>query len=598
MKRFPKIRFNALAMLALFILACPALSAEEMLDSKIDNVTVFLTGAQVSRTADVSLSPGNNTIVFGGISASIQPASLQMSTIGDFKIIDVKYNLAYPEPVALNKPLELPEHLRTELSDLELQLLELNFKIEDLQNSITVLTREKQLIDQNALMTGKSARADTMPVLREAISFYHEKMMSINKQLLEAKKAMLFLNKDKTELTSRCNTIQQWHQKNNPQPVNANAPIHQVVATVYSERAMAGRVEFNYMVSGAGWSPSYDIRAEKINQPIELSYKGEVYQQTGVDWDEVKLTVCTGNPNRNNDRPVLTPWYVDFCAPPPVAYRRDGLAKEKVLSGAGSNMKTEISQEQSDESYAFFNGPQGNTGPQGNSGSNGSTGPQGDMGPAGSDGNFIPIQQSVQQLSVSYEVDICHSIPSDGKGHTVRLQDEEIDAEYEYHSVPKLDRTAFLLAKVPNWNELNLLPGTANLFFEGTYVGQSQINSATTADTLLLSLGRDDAISLRWEKQNCESEESFFSKTITRKNTFEIVMRNNKSEAIVLDLLDQLPLTRNKDIEIRLVEDAGAEYIKEYGKLSWKVPLAAGETKKLRFTYSVKSPREKVIAGI
>ncbi len=202
------------------------------------------------------------------------------------------------------------------------------------------------------------------------------------------------------------------------------------------------------------------------------------------------------------------------------------------------------------------------------------------------------------QLNVEFKVEQPYTIPTDGKYHMVIMTEFSIPAEYEYHAVPSIDKAAFLLAKIADWGKYNLLPGKANIFFENTYVGQSQINPYITADTLLLSFGRDSKIIIEREKLYKESTVKTSLMTKKHINAYEITLRNTKSKSVTIEVLDQIPLSNIKDIEVELVESGGAEFVKKVGKLSWEIKLQPNETKKIKFVYSVKYPKAKVVRGI
>ena len=164
---------------------------------------------------------------------------------------------------------------------------------------------------------------------------------------------------------------------------------------------------------------------------------------------------------------------------------------------------------------------------------------------------------------------------------------------YEYHIVPKMDKGAFLLAKISNYGKYNLLSGTANIFFEGVYLGQSYIDASVTTDTLLLSLGRDEKIAVRREKIKSIKKE--FGSFIKENITFEISIRNNKSQNIEITLLDQIPVSKNKDLEVKLIESTSAFHNETYGSLRWIKNVKADETVKILFEYEVRYPKEKVV---
>ena len=164
--------------------------------------------------------------------------------------------------------------------------------------------------------------------------------------------------------------------------------------------------------------------------------------------------------------------------------------------------------------------------------------------------------------------------------------------------VPRVEKEAFLLAEINEYSKYNLLPGEANIIFEGLYVGKTMINPNQTSDTLNLSMGRDKKISIKREKVVDKSGTRFLSSKKEQTFTYDITVRNNKKEAINMLLKDQYPLSTDKEIEIEILEISSATANKETGVLTWELKLAPNETKKIRISYKVRYPKDKVIDNL
>jgi uncharacterized protein (TIGR02231 family) len=199
------------------------------------------------------------------------------------------------------------------------------------------------------------------------------------------------------------------------------------------------------------------------------------------------------------------------------------------------------------------------------------------------------------ELNVTFDIDLLYDVPTNGKEQTATLKEYSVNALYKYYAVPKLDKDAYLLAEVPEWENLNLLPGDVNIIFEGTYVGKSFIDPASTLDTLNLTLGRDKRVVIKKEKLIDYSSTKFLGSNKLQQFAYELTVKNNKKDTIHMMLKDQYPLTTNKEIEVELLDDGGASVNSEIGVLTWKLQLAPGEVKKLRFSYNVKYPKDKVL---
>ncbi len=199
------------------------------------------------------------------------------------------------------------------------------------------------------------------------------------------------------------------------------------------------------------------------------------------------------------------------------------------------------------------------------------------------------------QTNLEFNIKIPYDIPSDNKQYTINIQDYSLPAHYEYYCAPKLDRDAFLIARITGWEDYNLLSGEINLFFEGTYVGKSQLNVRNTNDTLELSLGRDKGIVVTRVKMKDFTEEKTIgsNKRVTR--AWEITVRNTKKQAIDLRLEDQLPVSMNKDIEVEPLDYSGGKYNKQTGLITWKQRIEPSAEKKLKVSFAVKYPKDQQI---
>lgn len=201
-------------------------------------------------------------------------------------------------------------------------------------------------------------------------------------------------------------------------------------------------------------------------------------------------------------------------------------------------------------------------------------------------------------MGVTFDIDIPYDVNSDNRPHTVAFKEYAVPAKYRYYAAPKLSTDAYLLADVTDWEKLNLQAGNANIIFEGTYTGKSYINPANILDTLSLSMGKDKKIIITKEKQQDFSSTKFIGSNKKQVFTYLIKIRNTKKETIDLSLKDQYPLSTESDIETELLENSGAEVNKENGMLSWQLKIAPNETRTIKLSYSVKAPKNKIIAGL
>ncbi len=451
------------------------------------------------------------------------------------------------------------------IENLEDSLVLVQFELDWTNRQLEVYQSEEKLMEMNSQKVGTETKGLSAQDLKEVMTFYRKQLMNIKKEHFK-------LDRKRGKLQNSANRLQKQLQQLLAEKTKA---VGEVLLKVVSERPSTAKIEFSYIVQDAGWKPIYDIRAANIEEPVTLSYKANIFQHTGQDWSNVDLTVSTGNPSKSNDRPILSPNYLAFTQP----------------YNSFSGKKKRVPLNQMMNSMQVFEAEEGNA-----LNMRGET-EKLDYSTDISEKD-VDVVLNQNQLNLSFEVKLKQSIPTDGQYHLVDLKDYEIDAEYDYHSVPKLDEGAFLLAKITDWGNLNLLAGDANIFFDDTYIGQSFINPVTTADTLLLSFGRDEQIQIKRMELNDLSETNFLGNKRTETKTYEISVRNNKSTTAHIEILDQIPISKNENIEVKLIGKDGAEYTEKYGKLLWRLDIPAGKTQKIKLEYSVKYPKGRLVAGL
>ena len=547
-----------------------AVTAEKTIKSKIESVTVFTSGAQISRAAVVSVNPGNTTLVFESLEPSIDARSIQASGNGNFIIMDVQHVVKYPEIKTSNTAIA-PKNAKHILL-LQDSIVELDFDLEDIATKREALNIEKNTLLNNRMIKGETKK-DTLNLLKEAMFYLREKLNNINSELMKLKKQEYAMQAKRLRMENDLSLLQNHNVNTNDIPKDETK--YQIVVTVSSETMSSGNLVINYMLQNAGWSPSYDIRAKGATGHIQLTYKAHVFQNTGTDWNDVKLKLSTANPNQSNVKPVLNTWWLTFYNQYPNRYPSPSvneLSMSDKKAGGRNSYAT-----QSMDSFAYE-----------------------------SNYDAEPLLKSIADYTLSeenmvnmeYEIKIPYSIPSDGKTHFVAVQNKEIDAQYIHFAAPKFDKDAFLVARITNWDELNLVSGNANIYFDGTFVGETHINSSNSTDTLDITLGRDKNMVVTRIKQKDKTKEKIVGEQKMKTVTYEITVRNTKATSSVFNLQDQIPVSQNKEIVVALVEASGGVINSDSGIVDWKMNIKPKETKKITLTYSITYPKDKALAGI
>ena len=551
-----------LTLIACTISLVAVASSEKKIKSKIENVTIFTQGAQIYRSSLVSVNAGMTALVFDGLESAIDVRSIQASGFGNFVIMDVQHSIKYPEPKKTDQTNNLKNVKQIKM--LQDSLVMIDFDLEDISSKQACLTIEKNTLLNNRIMKGETKK-DTLNLVKEALAFLREKLNNINSELLKLKKEEYRINIRKQRMQSDVFALQTYNS--NTGEVVKDETNYSVIVTVSADLATNGTMNINYMLQNAGWTPSYDLRAKGAGGNMQLTYKAQVYQNTGIDWTDVKLTLSTASPNQSNVKPVLNTWWLNYYNPYAYDYKRKQSENDK---------DAVIPQSKSTGSVAYQN--------------------QSSEFAALTAADFTVAKENI--ITVEYDIKLAYSIPCDGKTHFVAIQTKDIPAHYTHFAAPKLDKDAFLVAKITNWDELNLAAGSANIYFDGTFVGESYIDPSSLSDTLDLTLGRDKNMVVTRVKQKDKTKEKLIGEEKVKTISYEITIRNTKSSASIFNLQDQIPVSQTKEIVVSLVESSGAELDEVSGIVNWKFNLKPKETKKIVLTYTVKFPKEKTLAGL
>jgi len=510
--------------------------------SSIKTVKVYKQNAEITRKADAKLFAGTQEIVLTDISTQINPNSLQVqiATSGKVTLLSAKYERNFI----------LPKKNNPEIEKLKTSLDNLNDELSWIVDQKNILKGMEDIMNKNKDFSGDAGF--TASEVAELANTYKVKLLEIRKELISLKK------NEKNTIIERNKVQNQLNEKN----ALFNKPSGNIVLLVSSVSPTTANFKCKYIVSGAGWNPIYDLRSEGLNKDVQLNYKANVYQNTGQDWNNINVFISTGNPAKNNDRPILTPLYTNVYT---ANYNDKYYGRNKtIMPAAVTNMAYEVGVK--DNIYQ--------------------------------EGFQYNATQQENQLSVEFQISHKQSIKSDGKFQIIPLESYKLNTDYVYHTVPKLDKGAFLLARVSDWAKYNLISGKANIFFEGAYVGESYLNADITTDTMLLSMGRDENIIVQRKAIKEYTETKFLGSNKKETYAYEIIVRNKKGVNIDLEILDQIPVSQNKIISVELEEKDGSTYVKKVGKLLWKIQVPAGNTKKVQFRYTVKYPKDETISGV
>lgn len=528
----------------------------EIIKSIISDVTVYTNGAQITRKANYTIKPGMTQLIIEGVSPTIDQKSLRVKAFGNVVLLDSKYQVYYPKPEVV-KLEGLPLKIRKDMLLLQDSIDLVQYDIKEIQDEIDVLNTSKHILSNNGAIKGQGKVNDSIQLLKQAMDYYQLKMNEINKKLQVLQKKIKLKNDRLREQNQRMEDLKNYQSSNTPKV--PSGPIHRIIMTLQSKEAVSGKLQVSYLVSEASWIPSYDIRSEMTEGKVNLTYKAMITQNTGESWKDVLLTLSTNDPYQNKTKPELHPWYVD--------YYNFGYINGRTNS--------------------YINTPSPSVKYEGKTLDNISMSEK----EAETAANFTTVLDKI--ISAEYKIDLPYTIESNDDNHLVLVRTLDLKANYRYYTVPKLDAGVYLIAEISNIDELQLVPGSANIFFDATYIGETYIDPGIMSDTMKLSLGKDPNIIAKRILLKKDYKEKVIGNDIERTYAYEISVKNLKATNVEVIVEDQIPVTSNGEIVIEAVNTNKADYNKTSGKLVWKLNLKTKGIENLTYSFKIKYPKDK-----
>lgn len=519
----------------------------QITNAKLNAVTVYFSSAELAHSLSANLNKGTNEIVIKNIANNINENTIRILAPKSVTVLSAQFTTdtytdkdnSHPKSKQIKDSIEL-----------------LTLQIDKLSNQIAAEKQIVELIKENKKVLGNGTALNIAE---------YTKFINYSKEEIVASldKADAYTEKQNKLRTLRYELEQRLEGDVSKEKTLSKGKI---VLQVMSDTPQKADLSLSYVTPLAGWFPFYELRANDINSPLSLLYKGEIYQTTGVDWKNIKLTLSSGNPNVRNEITLLKAWFLRFGNRYNAetmeinAYRRSNTfaVAEMRVANLEDTAKEEMVE-------ATMN-------------------------------DYTDVSEN--QLNTSFEITTPYDILSIGREYSVALKELKIKAKYEYYSAPRVDNGVYLVASIDDYSQYNLLNGEANIIFEDMYVGKTMISPNQTTESMQLTMGNDKKISIKREKIADKSETKFISSYKEQTFTYEITVKNNKKETINLKLKDQYPISTNEKIQVELLEDSKAEVNTETGILTWNTTLKAGESKKYRLSYKVKYPKSEVIENL
>ena len=621
---------------ALGIATITAWAQGEKKEAPVKRVTVFMNGAQVERSTSTNLTAGEQTITFTGLSPYTDTKSLQVKARGKLTVLGVNYRTTHPDSLKQSQMRDEAKRKVKAIVD----------KQQELKAQKEVIVAQLEMLKTNSSVAGRTA-VTPLAGIKELNNYYSQELLALKKRMMAVDEEIENLEEERVRRQNTLDSIASLKLKS-ATDVDVKLNMEQ-----------AGRAEFDliYYVKNAGWYPTYDIRSTGITQPLQFSYKANVFQKTEEEWKNIPVTLSSANPSHSNIAPELKTYWIDFGKSAP-RYDQESVengVQGKVVDQSGDpiigatvtivgtslgtvtdfdgNYSITLPRDKRRLQFSYVgykqqtltaSGPTLNVvlkedemkleevavvGYGTSKRKNRATGvammeeAEADMMMAKTavvpmqarlqDSNVIEVNEEKAQFGYEFEIKKPLTIPANGKTTTTEIGRYELPASYEYHGIPRADKDAFLVADATNWQQLNLLEGEANVYFENSFVGKTIIDPSQPTDTLHFSLGRDNGIRIQRTKVADKSTHKLLSSSQEQNMTWRITVKNTRKEAVSLTLQDQIPVSQNSNINVTVEELSGGKLNQERGFVTWNLQLQPGEQRELILQYRVKYPKNR-----
>ena len=508
-------------------------------NSEIQKVRIYQSGAFVSRSVKVNLNAGINEIVFDKLSPYINANSISVKGFGEATIVGVNFQHNY---LKIQKT-------SSEITKLEGEKDSLTIKFKYIQNKIMACNEGLAVLQANRSIGGANNGIDATK-LTALVDYQIKKINSLKDEIIDLGIKDQGLQNQITKINQQLSVL---NSKQNQSEGN-------IIVTVNSSSKSLASFEFSYLInSNVRWTPVYDIRVKNTSSPMEFILKAKVYQSTGEDWTDVKLSLNTSNPTDRVQKPNLTPWYLNFQREDD--YKTRGTNSDQESAAPMMNRLEEVKVKMNTMQWS----------------------------------NAQIIEN---QLNNEYEIENKYTLKSGNIETQIEINRINANAYYEYASAPKLNSDAFLMGNIINWESLNLLNAEGSVYFDGAFVGTTYIQNTSSKDTMNLSLGKDERIIIKRTKLNEVNGSNLFGNIKDKNFSYDIVVKNTKKENVEITIEEQLPISQDKNITVNALELSGGTLNPTTGLVTWKISLKAGESSTKKFNFSVKFPKDTSVNGL
>ncbi|AUT03098.1 hypothetical protein CLI64_23305 [Nostoc sp. CENA543] len=532
-------------------------SWQKTIQSQIVSVTVYSDKALITRQGKMLLTGSERELVIPSLPVTLEPESVRVGgkgTVG-VKLLTVSCDRIYTtEPVA------------ERVAQLTRQIQQLETEKRHLQAQVDALTLQSQFI---AGLREKTEEPFAQSISRKNLSLSEtlDFLNFLGSQYSEYAIASAECHSQQQELDKQIQVLRQ--SLKNIQTPHSQESFNLVVGV---EVAQAGEfeLELSYMVNRASWQPLYDLRSHTSNKTVNLSYLAQITQNTGEDWQDVSLILSTAKPGLGTLPPKLDPWYVDVIAPPVLSMAKRRLASPSlpaIAPKAAINDEDMLTPEEAEDEVI----------------------------PATNMGTEVAKEGSI----VTFKLQAGGNIPSDGAPHKTTIFNDDYPCDFQYVAMPRLVSFAYLEASVKNNPQgATLLAGTANIFRDDMFVGTTELENVSPGQEFTLNLGIDEGLKIERNLVERQVDKKLMGSQRRTTYAYRLVITNLLNQEAHLKLTEQLPISRNEQIKIRLLLSTPKIPVGEMGLLEWRLTIPPQQKQEVYYQFTVEHPPELKVTGL
>lgn len=524
------------------------------LEAPIVEVAVFGDGARVVRRGRCRLDTGAQEVVVRNLPATLERDSVRVIARGaQVRLLDVQVRRGFSADAARDE--ELGVEADVELWRDELQALDDDVKAEEARlDFLGQLSPAAATSVAKAFARGQAGH-DSLESMGQHIATETSAALGRKREIaVRRRSAQRLLDIAEARLTA----LQGSRQRREIQH-------HEVVAELEASSEGEVEVELSYHVTGSSWRPLYDLRLH--DSRLEVGYLAEVTQRSGEDWPAVPVVLSTARPSASAELPDLKPWYVDRARP-----RSPRLRAGPVPGAPGG----------APEAWPAPAAAQPGPPP-----------------PSLLTAEVLEAETVESGPAIAYRVARPLAVPSDGAPHKTTVAVLDLDARLDHYAVPKLAPEVHLRATVTNDSSLLLLPGPAQVFHDAELVGAARLGTVAPGEELEVHLGVDDRVRVERRLERRATSKAVLGGSRTVELAYEIDVDNHRDGPVQVSVHDQVPVSRDGDIKVRLREiSPKPEQQTDLGELVWRLSLRPGDTVTARFVFTVEHPANVTVAGL